>query len=84
MGDVAISIKIMPASGEVDIEEVKKKIEEKIDVKDSKIEPLAFGLKALRIMVVRPDTGGGTEEIERQIKEVEGVGDVEVESVTLI
>ncbi|MFQ6009899.1 MAG: elongation factor 1-beta [Candidatus Aenigmatarchaeota archaeon] len=84
MGDVAISIKIMPASGEVDIEEVKKKIEEKIDVKDSKIEPLAFGLKALRIMVVKPDTGGGTEEIERQIKEVEGVGDVEVESVTLI
>ena len=84
MGDVAISIKIMPASGEVDIEQVRKKVEEAVELKDSKVEPLAFGLKALKIMIVRPDSEGGTEDLEKKLRDIEGVGDVEVESVTLL
>lgn len=83
MGNVAVTIKIMPASPDVDIEKIKSAISKKMKVQDAKIEPLAFGLKQLRILVVVPDTGG-TDKLENQIKRIEGVGEVEVESVTLV
>ena len=83
MGDVAVSIKIMPASPEVDLEKVEEEIKNRVKVQDSKIEPLAFGLKALKVLIVKPDTGG-TDDIEEEIKKIEGVGDVEVESLTLL
>ena len=84
MGNVAISIRIMPASSEVNVEDLKMRIGKKIKLQDSKIEPLGFGLKALKIMVVRPDSKGGTEDIENLLRSIEGVGDIEVESATLI
>lgn len=83
MGNVAISIKIMPASPEVDMKKIKSQIENKMKVQDSKIEPLAFGLKCLKILIITPDKGG-TDRIENQIKEIEGVETVEVEDVTLL
>jgi len=84
MGDVAIALKIMPKSPEVDLEKIKEEISSKVKVQDSKIEPLAFGLNVLKVMIVRPDTGGGTDDLENMVKEIEGVENVEVENVTLI
>jgi elongation factor 1-beta len=84
MGDVAISIKIMPTSPEVDLEKLKITISGIMEIKDTKIEPLAFGLNALKILVVKPDTGGGTEDIEKQLKELPEIETVEVEEVTLL
>ena len=82
VGQVGIELKIM-GKPETDLEEIKSKISEKLKVQDSKVEPLAFGLKALKILVVTEDKGG-TDEIEKMIKEIEGVDSVEVENVTLI
>ena len=82
MGNVAISFKIMPESPDVDLEKIKKEIGKKMEIKDSKIEPLAFGLSALRILIVVPDKEMG--DIENKIRSVEGVSEVEVESSTLI
>lgn len=85
MGDVGIAIKVMPSSPEVNLEEISNKIKEKINVQDFKIEPLAFGLKALKILVVVPDKeGANTDKIENMIKEIEGVETVEIENVSLI
>ena len=83
MGNVAVTIKIMPASPQVDLEKVRTAIAKRLKVQDSKIEPLAFGLKLLRILIVVPDSGG-TDKLEKEIKSVEGVGEIEVESVTLV
>ncbi|MBI4015105.1 MAG: elongation factor 1-beta [Candidatus Aenigmarchaeota archaeon] len=83
MGTVAISIKITPESPEVDIENIKKKILSDMVVKDLKIEPIAFGLKAIKILIVKNDTGG-TDDVEEKIRGIDGVGSVEVESVTLL
>jgi len=83
MGDVAISIRIMPENPNVDLNKIKNEIFKRMDVKDAKIEPIAFGLKALKILIITPDKGG-TEEIENQIRKINGVADVEVESATLI
>jgi len=72
----------MPESPEVDLEKLKVNISKKIKIQDSKIEPIAFGLKALKILVVVPDKETG--DIENMIKEVKGVSDVETESITLV
>lgn len=76
-----MNIRIMPASPETDLEKVKAEISKKIKVQDSKIEPLAFGLKALKILVVVPD---GQQNVEEEIRKIKGVGEVEVESTTLL
>ena len=51
-------------------------------IQDSKIEPIAFGLKALKILVIVPDKQSNN--IEDQIREIKGISEVETESVTLV
>lgn len=82
MGNVAISIKIMPESAQTDLEKVRQEISKKMKIQDFKIEPIAFGLKSLKILVIAPDTG--TENIKEQIEKIKGVSNVEIESQTLI
>ena len=83
MGDVAISIRIMPENTDTDINKIKNEISKIMNVKDAKIEPIAFGLKSLKILIIIPDKGG-TEQIEKEIKKIDGVADVQIESVTLV
>ena len=83
MGNVAISIKVMPQDANTDMNKIKNEISKRMKIQDSKIEPIAFGLKALKILIITPDRGG-TEEIENEIRKIDGVANVEVESVTLI
>lgn len=83
MGNVAIALKVMPSSIEEDLEKIKSSISKKMKIQDAKIEELAFGLKALKILIIAPDSSG-TEKIENEIKSIKGVEDVEVEYTTLI
>jgi elongation factor 1-beta len=82
MGNVAVELKIMPESIETDIIKIKEEISKKMKIQDSKIEPIAFGLKALKILVIVPDKGN--EDLESKIKNIKGVSEVETESVTLV
>ena len=82
MGEVATTFKIMPDSPERDVHKIKDAISEKMKVQDYHVEDIAFGLKALRILVVSKD--GATDKIEKEIRGIEGVSEVEVESSTLI
>jgi len=82
MGNVAISLKIMPESLDTDLEKIKEEISKKIEIKDSKIEPLAFGLSALKILIMVPDKE--SENLINEIKSINGVSEVEIESSTLI
>ncbi len=81
MGNVAVALKVMPASAEEDLEKIRQEIAKKVKIQDYKIEPIAFGLKALKILVVVPDS---EQDVEEKIKSVSGVGEIEVESATLI
>jgi len=81
MGMVGMTLRIMPASTETDLEKVKQEIAKKIKVQDAKIEPIAFGLKALKILVVVPDS---QQNVEEEIRKIKGVGEVEIESTTLL
>ena len=83
MGKVAMSIKVMPTSVEVDIEKIGKEIKKHLEVKDLKIEPIAFGLKALKVLVLLDDAEG-SEKVEKILSSIKGVGEIEIESVTLV
>ncbi|MCK5300159.1 MAG: elongation factor 1-beta [Candidatus Aenigmarchaeota archaeon] len=84
MGKVATTFKIMPQNPEVDFEKIVEDLKTKIDVKDYKIEPIAFGLKMLKVMVITVDSEGGIDEIESMIGDMDGISEVSVESSTLI
>jgi len=81
MGMVGMNLRIMPASADTDLKKVKNEIAKKIKVQDAKIEPIAFGLKVLKILVIVPD---GQQNIEEEVRKIKGIGEVEVESTTLL
>ncbi|AFZ71152.1 translation elongation factor aEF-1 beta [Caldisphaera lagunensis DSM 15908] len=87
MARVAVLLKVMPNSLDIKLNDLKneimKSLPEGYKIIDSKEEPVAFGLKALILLVSMPEnTEGGTEEIESLIRNVDGVEDVEVETVS--
>ncbi|MFP3143899.1 MAG: elongation factor 1-beta [Caldisphaera sp.] len=87
MAKVAVLLKVMPNSLEIKLDNLKNDIQKSLpsgyQIIDSKEEPVAFGLKALILLVSMPEnTEGGTEDLESLIRGVEGVEDVEVETVS--
>mgnify|MGYP000406755130 CR=1 FL=1 len=82
MAQVIVTLKIMPKDVEINLDELEKKIRDKINPEKVEREPIAFGLVALKIIKIIPDAGGELEKIENGIKSIEGVGGVEVVGVT--
>jgi translation elongation factor aEF-1 beta len=87
MGKVGISIRVSLDGPDVETTHVLNEIRKKVHVEDAKIEPLAFGLKLIRLVATADDKSGkgtDTDKIEAAIKAIKGVSDVEIESVTLV
>jgi elongation factor 1-beta len=81
MGTALLKIKVMPEQG-VDVEELKKKIEEAIAKINGKVnsfeeEEVAFGLKALIATIVWPEEQE-TSQAEDTLKGIEGVSSLDV------
>lgn len=77
----------MPESAEFDLKKLAaevKKLKLIGEIKDIKEEPIAFGLKAVKVLTMVPDEGGLTEKIEEAARKVKGVQSAEVVGVTLI
>ena len=87
MAKVVVTLNIMPQSPEIDLEALENSAKEKIFAfageteTKSEIEPIAFGLKALKILYVMDEAKGSTDELEKQISEISGVNSVEVTDV---
>jgi len=78
MGSVVAILRVMPESLDVDLEQLKKTIRKKVPaVQDIAEEPIAFGLKALKIAAIVGDEEGGTEPLEKAIAAIEGVASAE-------
>jgi len=84
MGDVAIILKIMPESPEVDLEELKTVIKGAVDVHDIVEEPIGFGLSALKIAVVVPDEEGVADAVQEKITAINGVEHADIIEQTLV
>jgi elongation factor 1-beta len=82
MGKVAAVLRILPASAEVNLKELEKEIRKRVTgIQDVATEPIAFGLKALKVAVVVGDDEGGTDMVEKALSEVPHVGQVETIAV---
>ncbi|MDO9326468.1 MAG: elongation factor 1-beta [Methanoregula sp.] len=84
MGSVAVIMRVMPESPEVDLEELKKALKAKLPgIQDMQVESIGFGLKAIKLAAVINDCGGETDAIEMSLNEIAGVERAEIIEVTL-
>jgi elongation factor 1-beta len=84
MGNVALILRIMPESPEVNLETLKNDIRNMFPaVKEIKEEPIGFGLKALKLAVIVSDQGGESDAIEEKLNSIKGVERAEIVELTL-
>jgi elongation factor 1-beta len=84
MGSVAVIMRVMPESPDVNLEELKKALKEKLPgIQDIREEPIGFGLKAIKFAAIVNDAGGETDEIEKKLSQIPGVERAETIEVTL-
>ena len=87
MATVVVTLKIMPESPDVDLdklsEEAISKIKEFSGECETKIEKeeIGFGLSALKVLFTMDEGKGDVDPLEAKIKDIEGVGSVEVADV---
>jgi len=84
MGSVAVILRVMPESPEINIDDLKKALKAKLpSIQEMKEEPIGFGLKALKVLAVVNDAGGETDAVEKTLNQVPGVERAEIMEVTL-
>ncbi len=83
MANIAVKLKVMPASPDVDLEKLKKWCKEKIvghggEVFEVEEDPIAFGLKALIFTCLFDEKKGGLEPLEEKLGASKDVNSAEV------
>jgi len=88
VGEVGLQYRVLPEGVEVDLEDLKKRIQGALPagaaLRASETKPLAFGLQALHVLVVLDDKKGGAEQVEAAIGAVPGVQSVEIVQMGLL
>ena len=83
MARVVVTLKIMPESPESDLDSIESEAKSKIlefsqnTEMRSVQEPIAFGIKALKITFVMEESKGSTDSLEENIKTIGGVNSVD-------
>lgn len=84
MGSVAVIMRVMPESPEVNLEQLKAALKVKLPgIQDIKEEPIGFGLKSIKFIAIVDDAGGETDRLEKTVSEIPGVDRAEILEVTL-
>ena len=83
MAQVVITLKVMPGSPDTNLGSLEKEASKLVsvfggEVGKVEVEPVAFGLKALKIYFVMDESKGATDDLEKQISEIEDVNSVEI------
>ena len=88
MGRVAITYNIMPESPEVDLDAVRsaiyKSMPEGVEVRGTAVNPVAFGLNAIKVLIIVGDKPGIADEVEKRLSAISGVESVEAVDTDLV
>ncbi len=88
MGEVGLQYRILPEGLEIDLDallvDIKKSLPEGANLRASEQKPVAFGLKALHVLIVMDDKKGGSEVVEEALAKVPGVQSVEMIEIGLL
>jgi len=83
-----LQYRVLPEGLEVDLkkleDDIKKALPAGATLRAAEQRPLAFGLKALHVLVVMDDKKGGAEQVETAISGVTGVQSVEIVEMGLL
>jgi elongation factor 1-beta len=86
MARLIARIRVMPADAESNLDNVvqslKSSLPEGMEMKGHAMEPIAFGLKAVVGDFLLEDAEGQMDRLEDSIKNVEGVGEIEVMNIS--
>lgn len=86
MGEVAITFEIMPEGVEIDLGKMREAIEASISdicrIQQVEERPIAFGLKALMMIVVVEDAEGIMDKLEETIGSIQDVQNAKVVTLT--
>ncbi len=81
MGKIIIAYKIFPSESSVDLNLLKEKITKKLSdissIQKFAEEPIAFGLSALVVNIVLPETDGILDQTEKRLNDLEEVGQIQ-------
>ncbi|MEM4700382.1 MAG: elongation factor 1-beta [Candidatus Nezhaarchaeales archaeon] len=88
MAKVAALIKVLPTEAEANLEELRKEIERRlpgyVKLQKADVEEVAFGIRALKLLVLLPEEEGVMSEVEEAVSKAPGVSQVDVEFVTRV
>lgn len=88
MGEVALQYRILPEGLEVDLDvllaSIKKVLPSGASLRASEQKPVAYGLKALHVLIVMDDKKGGSEVVEEALGKVPGVQSAEMIEIGLL
>lgn len=88
MGEVGLQYRVLPEGLDVDLEKLSKDIEralpEGAKLRAHEQRPVAFGLKALHILIVMDDKKGGADQVEAALSGVPGVQSIEIVEMGLL
>ncbi|MFX1564687.1 MAG: elongation factor 1-beta [Promethearchaeota archaeon] len=88
MGKVLAIMKIMPEDANKPIGELRQRIDQalqdKVHIETWEEIPIFGPLYALRLRFIVGDEAGGTAHVEELINKIDGVGEIEIEAVSLI
>ncbi len=88
MAKVMMRIRVMPNDVNVNMEELLERVKdiqlEGVELRDATIQPVAFGLKALVLLAIMPDTEGIGDKYVEEIQKIDGVESVEIEDMELL
>ena len=81
MANLLVRVKIMPKEAEIKPQQILediRKLNPKMEIRNSKEEPIAFGLVALVADFMTDDAAGAMDEVENSIRNSSLVGEFEV------
>jgi len=82
MGEVVVILKIMPESPDVDLEKLQADIRAAVTgIEDMKVEPIGFGLSAIKIAMITEDDEGAGDKVEAMFSQIQGIDRTEIESL---
>lgn len=86
MARLMVTIDIMPESPDINLELLQSEATKKIsqfggDVGKVIVEPIAFGLKVVKLIFLMDESKGSTDPLENQIMELKGVSSAKVSDV---
>ena len=88
MGDVIVLIRVMPDDVGADIEamreEVKKRIPEGVRLRGLETKDIAFGLRAINVVIQMKDTAGGPDAVQQAFEKIPHVQSAEIMDMGLL